>query len=101
MDTRDDRRTNCAVHGRELPAILCRHLVASKGASQDCIGWVQAEWNPESREPGDLMAWCAECHEHYELEGDWTDTTEPFAAFRVVCEMCFWEVRDEQQSRAV
>jgi hypothetical protein len=47
------------------------------------------------------MAWCAECHEHYELEGDWTDMTEPFAAFRVVCEKCFWEVRDEQQSRAV
>jgi hypothetical protein len=47
------------------------------------------------------MAWCAACDEHYEAEGEWNDTSEPFAAFRVVCEQCFWRTHSEQQRSAV
>lgn len=65
------------------------------------IGWVQAAYDPDHREAGDLMAWCLECDAVYESEGDWTETNEPFAAFRVVCEKCFLDTRDAQNRMTV
>lgn len=84
-----------------MPAILCQHLIGVERKPATRLGWVQAERNPESRQPGDLMAWCAKCDEHYELEGEWNETSEPFAAFRVVCEKCFWDAHSGHQLSAV
>src|SRR5262245_52175120 len=101
MATRDGNRVNCQLHGNQGPAILSQHLIGRNLQELKPKGWVQAQWNPDAREPGDLMAWCAACDVHYELEGEWNETSEPFAAFRVVCESCFWQASADQQSAAV
>lgn len=55
---------------------------------------MQAEIDPENREPGDLMAWCAECHEVYEQDGGWNEQND--SHFKVVCERCFVSIKENQ-----
>ena len=92
-----DRRVKCVAHGQQLPAIACRHLREAGSSASDCVGWVQAEFDPANRQPGDLMAWCNECQKIYESGNGWSDATEPAADFRVVCEQCFHDICAAQQ----
>ena len=93
----ENDRVECGAHGTTLPAIACQHLRQAGRSPTVYIGWVQAEFDPANREPGDLMAWCNQCHLAYEREGDWTDASEPSVDFRVVCEKCFWGIHTAQQ----
>jgi hypothetical protein len=93
----ENERIECATDGANLPAIACQHLRQAGNFPTVYIGWVQAEFDPANRKPGDLMAWCNQCHQAYEREGDWTDTSEPSADFRVVCEQCFWRLHAAQE----
>lgn len=90
--TMKNHRVNCKAHGSELPAIACRHLREAGSSASIHVGWVQAEFDPNNRQPGDLMAWCNECQDIYEDGGGWNDASEPFADFRVVCERCFHDL---------
>jgi len=81
-----------------FPAIACRHLrEAGLSSPAVYVGWVQAEFDPNNREPGDLMAWCNECDKTYESGGGWNEDNEISAGFRVVCEQCFHELFSAQQ----
>ncbi len=62
----------------------------------ECIGWVQAEFDPENREPGDLMAWCTDCDKIYNVDGGWNEQND--AHFKVVCELCFLTIKENQQA---
>ena len=88
MSDTSDQSVDCSTHGRTGPAILCRHL-CDAGTEGDPAGWVQAAYDRENREPGDLMAWCHACDRAYERFGGWNEDSEPEAAFRVVCSACF------------
>ena len=57
-------------------------------------GWVQAEFDPENREPGDLMAWCTDCDKVYEQDGGWHERND--SHFKVVCELCFLAIKKHQ-----
>jgi hypothetical protein len=91
-----DQRVDCTVHGPNLPAIACQHLCEGGLDASVYIGWVQAQFDPNDRELGDLMAWCGKCDEIYEGEGGWNESSELRAGFRVVCEQCFWGLRAAQ-----
>ena len=84
-----DQRVKCKAHGANLPAIACQHLREAGTSASVYIGWVQAQFDPSNRQPGDLMAWCNECDSAYEKGGGWNEETESVADFRVVCEQCF------------
>jgi hypothetical protein len=93
-----DFGVHCHEHGQRLAAIACEHL---REASRDCpkyVGWVQAEWDPDSTDPGNLMAWCAECQRVYDRDGGWTEVNEVLGGFRVICDLCFWRIHDLQVS---
>ena len=60
----------------------------------ECLGWVQAEFNPQQREPGDLMAWCTECQEIYDADNGWNENND--SHFKVVCEQCFLAINKNQ-----
>ena len=92
-----NQRVECGVHGPNMPAIACRHLRDAGSSAAVYIGWVQAEFDPANREPGDLMAWCGECQQVYKDEGGWTEASEPSADFRVACEQCFWRLHAAQE----
>ena len=84
----------CKIHGNTAPAILCCHLADFDLINGKSLGWVQAEYDPENPQPGDLMAWCSACDEIYEADGGWNDEND--SNFRVVCEVCFDAVREKQ-----
>lgn len=63
-------------------------------APVNSIGWVQAEFDPENREPGDLMAWCNDCDKIYESDGGWNEQND--SHFKVVCELCFHSIKGNQ-----
>ena len=86
---------NCKIHGLSDPAILCSHLADSGMAQTKGLGWVQAEFDSGNREPGDLMAWCADCDIVYERDGGWNDKND--SHFKVVCERCFIAIKLNQQ----
>ena len=90
-------RVECRAHGLNLPAIACKHLREAGSFASVHIGWVQADFDPANREPGDLMAWCKQCDQAYEDQGGWNDASEPSADFRVVCEQCFWSFHAAQE----
>ena len=71
---------------------MCSHL-AQEGKSKK-LGWVQAEYDINHREPGDLMAWCNECDKTYELDNGWNDDNDYH--FKVVCFHCFEEINEIQ-----
>ncbi len=85
---------DCKIHGQTGPAILCDHLAQSGMPPVNRIGWVQAEFDPENREPGDLMAWCINCDRIYEHDGGWNEQND--SHFTVVCEQCFLEIKIKQ-----
>jgi hypothetical protein len=61
----------------------------------ESMGWVQAEFDPHNREPGDLMAWCTDCDVVYESEGGWNEQND--SHFKVICELCFVSIKENQQ----
>ena len=89
-----EKTINCKVHGQTEPAILCSHLAETDTNQCHRIGWVQAEYDPEHREPGDLMAWCTECDKVYESDGGWNENND--SNFKVVCELCFLSLKENQ-----
>ena len=56
---------------------------------------MQAEFDSENREPGDLMAWCSECDKTYETDGGWNRQND--SHFKVVCELCFLSIKENQR----
>lgn len=94
----DDLRVQCPEHGQRVAAIACKHLRDASRSQPNYVGWFQAEWDPDSTEPGNLMAWCAECDSLYESGGGWTEANDLLPGFRVICDCCFWRIRDVQAS---
>ena len=90
---------DCKVHGQTGPAILCNHLAESGMDQHECIGWVQAEFDPKNREPGDLMGWCTDCQKIYDEDGGWNELND--GHFKVVCELCFLAIKENQQASAL
>ena len=88
----EDQHVKCNTHGPNLPAIACHHLREAGSSASVYVGWVQAQFDPSNRQPGDLMAWCNECDTAYEKGGGWSEASEPISDFRVVCEQCFHDL---------
>jgi hypothetical protein len=88
----NDQRVKCSAHGLNLPAIACHHLREAGSSASVYVGWVQAQFDPNNRQPGDLMAWCNECDKIYENGGGWNEASESSADFRVICKQCFCDL---------
>ena len=84
----------CRVHGETGPAILCSHLAEAGASGEKQLGWVQAQYDPQNREPGDLMAWCLSCHKTYEKDGGWNQEND--FVLKVVCQKCFSAIKLQQ-----
>jgi len=85
----------CEIHGSNEPAILCQHLAHEGMAEDKFTGWLQAAFDPENREPGDLMAWCLNCDKVYEADNGWNEQNDKH--FKVVCELCFLAIQQNQK----
>jgi hypothetical protein len=48
----------------------------------------------ELDEDDDFEAWCDGCETARAAEGEWNDTSMAFAQIKVVCEQCYFEIKE-------
>jgi len=88
MSEKDSKTVECALHGEERAAYVCRHLDL-----HEPVGFVEGH-DPDEPDVELFQAWCAACDEVLVREGEWNDRSEAFAGIRLVCRACYREIRD-------
>jgi hypothetical protein len=48
----------------------------------------------ELLEDDDLQAWCDECESVRQNEGEWNEKSMAFAEIKLVCEKCYFEMKE-------
>jgi hypothetical protein len=75
------RELNCEVHGSAFSTYICDHLFASpnqkwfSGAVSDSDPWPDA--------------WCEQCNELFDQQGEWNDKNSGGLKARVLCHHCY------------
>ncbi len=81
MSASKDYTVDCDTHGRQVGAIVCRHIINAKDR---VVGFVE-----NSDDPNDLQAWCDACEAMFLREGEITEAFEAFCDMGVVCTDCY------------
>jgi len=93
QDDYDDlkqKHINCDVHGVNRVAFVCQHLL--RGVN---LGFFEAfESNPLIEPDDDYWGWCQQCEKIWLKEGEWNDTVKAFAQMKVVCDQCYFEIKE-------
>lgn len=92
MNGSEERLVECAEHGSEPPAFVCRHLNL-----ETPVGFVEG-FDPEEPEVELYQAWCHACDEVLVEEGEWNDRSEAFAGIHMVCRECYRRMRELHRS---
>ncbi len=81
-----EEKIECEAHGPSAPAFVCGHL-----CDGEALGFhYEAERVDDEMCPD---AWCDDCHAALEAAGEWTDDLEQQADIKVVCSLCYGEIR--------
>ncbi|WP_298737654.1 DUF6882 domain-containing protein [uncultured Chitinophaga sp.] len=86
-----DKFVECDGHGYRRRAFVCKHL-----NSTTPTGFNEAFESIEDMElleEDDFQAWCNECEAIRQQEGEWNDRSMAFAAIKLVCEKCYFEMK--------
>ncbi len=91
--TQKDKYADCDKHISGRVAFVCQHLI-----NADCKGFHEAFNSNEEIEPDDdYQAWCNECEKIRLQESEWTDKAMAFADIKVVCDQCYFEIKERNQ----
>jgi uncharacterized protein YjaG (DUF416 family) len=84
----------CCTHGNRYPAYVCQHLNL-----QTPVGFYESVASDPSvtYANDELNAWCDACDEVLTEAGEWNDESEAFAKIRLVCDVCFFEMKKLNQ----
>lgn len=85
----DEYPTHCDYHGDRSGRFVCSHLLDND---------LQGCFSPDSKEES-IDAWCAECEGILQREGTWNKAAADFAHFRLVCDLCFRDIKARNQIR--
>ena len=89
-----DKYANCDKHISDRVAFVCHHLIKNTG-----IGFHEAfDSDPAVEGDDEYQAWCNECEEIRLKEGEWTDEATAFANIKVVCNQCYFEIKERNQT---
>jgi len=86
-----DRYVQCSKHEYRRAAFVCTHLNQANP-----VGFNEAFETYEGMSLGeedDFQAWCDECEKVRELADGWDEQSIAFANIKVVCEMCYFELK--------
>jgi hypothetical protein len=87
-----DKFVECGSHNYRRIAFVCRHLNhRTKVGFQEAFETVE---DMELLDDDDFQAWCDECEVVRNREGEWTEKSMEFAAIKVVCEKCYFEMKE-------
>ena len=88
-----DKVLACDTHGNRKTAFICQHLTKSS-----FLGFHEAfETDPEIEPENDYQAWCDACEKERLKEGEWNDTSMAFADIKIVCDLCYFEIKKRNQ----
>jgi len=87
-----DKYIACNFHDSGRIAFVCNHL-----NKEDKVGFQEAfDTFPgmELDEDDDLQAWCDKCEVVRQQENGWNDASMAFAQIKLVCEECYFEMKE-------
>lgn len=94
-NTLKERSIECEKHESGLIAFVCQHLI--KGNN---LGFHEAfESNPliEPEPEDDYQAWCDQCEIERLKEGEWNEKSMAYADIKIVCNECYFEIKERNQ----
>ena len=84
----DVLHVECATHGKRRATFLCQHLIGGgEGLGFHC------GYNSEAPDEVYPDAWCDACEQMLETEGEWTEHAMEAAGVKMVCDVCYEELR--------
>nr|WP_294948667.1 DUF6882 domain-containing protein [uncultured Mucilaginibacter sp.] len=90
-DDLKDQYVDCGTHISDRLAFVCQHLIGNNS-----IGFNEAFDSDPDIDPSDEhQAWCDECEKIRLSEGEWTDAAMAFADIKVVCNQCYFDLKDK------
>jgi hypothetical protein len=70
----------CEVHGSAFKTYICEHLAANP----------KQKWFSDQHETNEWPdAWCTDCHEKFEREGEWNEKNEAGLRIVLFCHRCY------------
>jgi hypothetical protein len=87
-----DKFVQCSTHEYRRRAFVCQHLNQTTK-----VGFEEAFETFEDMElsdDDDFQAWCDACETVRQKEGEWNDRSMEFAKIKVVCEKCYFEMKE-------
>lgn len=87
-----DSRMECARRGSRPPSFVCGHLQHGAG-----LGFNEPVDEPDPDMPF-RQAWCDDCDAVLKKEGEWNDVSEGHAKITLICEGCFFEIRQRNST---
>lgn len=76
---------NCEEHGSTEEAFICEHLRTNPGQL-----WCSRGPTAENPCPD---AWCLECDEHFQAQGEWNEKNEDKVPINLICRGCYTRLR--------
>jgi hypothetical protein len=83
-----DEQVACERHGKCQTAFVCQHLFSGSGLG---FNWAEDPENPDGQCPD---AWCDACEVVLQEEGEWTERAMALADIKVVCALCYENLRE-------
>lgn len=89
------KTVDCGNHGFKRPAFVCQHLeLNSQNGFEEAFETFKGM---DLDEDDDFAAWCDECEKkRIEYDG-WNDESEAFAKIKLVCEDCYFEMKESNK----
>lgn len=87
-----EKYVECNEHEYRRRAFVCHHLnKLDKVGFEESFETIE---NMELDEDDDFQAWCDECEIVRQQEDGWNETSMKFADIRIVCEKCYFEMKE-------
>ena len=87
-----DKYVECGSHDYRRRAFVCTHLNnVNKVGFEEAFDTFE---DMELLEDDDFQAWCSECEIVRQKEGEWNEKSEAFASIKLVCEKCYFEMKE-------
>jgi len=88
----NEKLIDCEKHGAGRHAFICQHL---NNKTKTGFKEVFPTWRGmDLEEDDDFQAWCFECEKVRLEENGWTEKAMEFVGGKVVCENCFFEIKE-------
>ena len=87
-----DKYVSCNAHESGRRAFVCKHL--NKTAKVGFEESFETYEDMELLDDDDFQAWCDKCESVRQQEGEWNDTSMKFADIKIVCEQCYFEMKE-------